>query len=482
VSTGNVQSEQPPLTDLTLSVEGAELRSLRTSLRARAKAGVSPLGLDVVHVAILVDMCAIVVAHFAVSLSVRSTLLLGLLTLSLYAAGGHYRAKVAPSLLDEMPGLVGRALVAGAITTSVWIFNDIAVQERPVYGAIVFSLLALAGRGLCYPVMRRHRISASAGRTTVIVGCGHVGNQLASTLVEHLEYGLKPIGFIDSEPLVSPDERNLPLLGGVDSLTRVLVKHNVQCVIVAFTTSRESVMVDVLRTCDRLRCEIFLVPRFYELHGSSRDTELVWGIPLTRLRRASYRSLMWRAKRAFDVVFATVAMVLLSPLFAVCALAVRLEGGPGVIFRQERVGVDGQPFTILKFRSLKPADDKEAAQRWSITGDPRLGPVGKVLRNLSLDELPQLWNVVRGDMSLVGPRPERPAFVHEFARQFPRYVARHRVPAGLTGWAQVNGLRGDTDIADRAMFDNFYIENWSMWTDVKILVRTVAQVVGRRGR
>ncbi|MGH3470563.1 MAG: sugar transferase, partial [Nocardioidaceae bacterium] len=127
------------------------------------------------------------------------------------------------------------------------------------------------------------------------------------------------------------------------------------------------------------------------------------------------------------------------------------------------------------------SSDAESAALWSIAGDPRLGPVGKRLRQLSLDELPQLWNILLGDMSLVGPRPERPVFVDEFCRKFPQYVSRHRVPVGLTGWAQINGLRGDTDISDRADFDNFYIENWSIWTDVKIMLRTVGQVVGGRG-
>jgi lipopolysaccharide/colanic/teichoic acid biosynthesis glycosyltransferase len=165
-----------------------------------------------------------------------------------------------------------------------------------------------------------------------------------------------------------------------------------------------------------------------------------------------------------------------------CAIAVRIEGGRGVIFKQERVGLDGRRFNILKFRSMKPTDDAESAQCWNIADDPRLGSVGKLLRKLSLDELPQLWNILRGDMSLVGPRPERPLFVEEFSVQVPRYVARHRVPAGLTGWAQVHGLRGDTDIADRAAFDNYYIENWSMWSDIKIMLRTVSQVFGGRGR
>jgi exopolysaccharide biosynthesis polyprenyl glycosylphosphotransferase len=182
-----------------------------------------------------------------------------------------------------------------------------------------------------------------------------------------------------------------------------------------------------------------------------------------------------------DIVISGVALLLLSPVMGACALAVRREGGPGVLFRQERVGLDGRVFEILKFRSLRPVDDTEHKVQWNISQDPRLGPVGRFLRSTSLDELPQLWNILAGHMSLVGPRPEREHFVAQFAKRIPRYTNRHRVPAGLTGWAQVNGLRGDTSIEDRASFDNYYIENWSLWGDIKIILRTVEQVLRRRG-
>jgi exopolysaccharide biosynthesis polyprenyl glycosylphosphotransferase len=242
-------------------------------------------------------------------------------------------------------------------------------------------------------------------------------------------------------------------------------------------------MVDIIRTCDRLECELFVVPRLFELHHrGGRDTEVVWGLPLIRLRRAAFRRVSWRLKRVIDLVFAAAALVLASPLLAAIAIAVRFEGGPGVLFRQVRVGVDGRRFTLLKFRSMRPVDDRESATRWSIADDDRIGPVGRMLRRTSLDELPQLWNVFRGDMSIVGPRPERPHFVDEFGKTTPRYLARHRVPCGMTGWAQVHRLRGNTSIADRARFDNYYIEHWSLWLDLKIVVRTITAVLAGEGR
>jgi lipopolysaccharide/colanic/teichoic acid biosynthesis glycosyltransferase len=174
-----------------------------------------------------------------------------------------------------------------------------------------------------------------------------------------------------------------------------------------------------------------------------------------------------------DVVLGGTALVVLAPLLLATALAVRLSVGRPVVFRQERVGCGGRPFTLLKFRSLQPVDEMESNTRWNIGKDKRLGRVGRIIRATSLDELPQLVNIVRGDMSIVGPRPERPLFVQSFTKEIRGYDDRHRVPGGLTGWAAVNGLRGDTSIEERAGFDNFYIENWSLWMDVKVVLRTV---------
>ncbi len=460
----------------------APLATPSTRYITRVSSRLRPLGIDVVPLVVVIDCGALAGAQWLAGLGAISTVLLGLLILTLNAAGGHYKARIAPSLLDELPSLAGRALVAGSITMMLrLLLPNGSLQTGPISTCLLFLVLAGLGRSIGYPLVRRYRKSGQVGRATIIVGCGRVGNQLAATLLEHPEYGLRPVGYVDDDPLIPVSDRRVPLLGNRTSLVDVLVEHDVRTVIIAFTASRESVMVDMLRSCDRLACEIMFVPRLYELHAGGRDTEVVWGLPLIRLTRASYRSLMWSSKRAFDVLLSGLSLVLLSPLLAICALAVRFSGGGGIIFRQERVGLDGHKFTILKFRTLTPSSETESSERWNIRGDPRMGRVGKVMRQLSLDELPQLWNILRGDMSLVGPRPERPAFVEQFAERFPRYVARHRVPAGLTGWAQVNGLRGDTDIADRASFDNYYIENWSMWADIKILLRTAAQVFGRRG-
>jgi exopolysaccharide biosynthesis polyprenyl glycosylphosphotransferase len=403
------------------------------------------------------------------------------LVLVLLLVSGGYRARLTLSALDELPGLVARVCVATAGTVGIAVYAaDMSDARAVLRTSAVLALLLPLIRAVAYAVVRRVRRRRLVRHRTLIVGAGVVGSQLAHALLEHPEHGLEPVGFVDSDPWLVKEKRPIPLLGGHDELADLIRTHDAQTILLAFGTYPEASIVDIVRTCDQLKCEMFFVPRLFELHSLDRDMDHVWGIPLVRLRRPAARSALWVVKRTTDRLVAAVALVVLSPVLAAVALAVRVSHGRGVLFRQVRVGLDGKEFELLKFRSLQPRDDTESATRWNVADDERMSRVGKLIRRTSLDELPQLWNVLRGDMSLVGPRPERPHFVDEFARLFPRYTARHRVPAGVTGWAQVNGLRGDTSIADRARFDNFYIENWSLWNDTKILVRTVTSAL--RGR
>ena len=411
-----------------------------------------------------------------------ATVVMAAISVTLFANGGLYRSRLTLSALDDLPALTGRALAAGALTTSVALLVDPALVRPRLLGvAALFAVLVVLSRALAYAVVRGVRRHRRVAHPTLVLGAGRVGGLVMANLQVHPEYGLDPVGCLDDDPLLTADELPAPLLGGFDALASVIVEFGVQDVIVAFGSLSENAMVDVLRTCDRLSCEIFVVPRLFEMGASGPDADVLWGLPLVRVRRAPFRTVSWRVKRGFDVLLAAVAIVGLSPVLAAVALAVRIEGGRGILFRQERVGLDGRPFNVLKFRSLKPVDEGESQTMWNIQNDTRLGPVGRFIRKTSLDELPQLFNIVRGDMSLVGPRPERPFFVAEFSRSMPRYLARHRVPAGLSGWAQVHGLRGDTSIEERARFDNYYVEHWSLWLDMKIILRTVSSVLRGSG-
>lgn len=403
--------------------------------------------------------------------------------LLIFNAQGMYRSRVSLSVLDDLPalltGLVPTVVVADWLSGIVGTGDSFGASAGRGAGLLVGIVTT---RAVAYYVVRQARLRGLIRHNALILGAGHVGLHLAETLKAHRSYGLDPVGFVDSTPRFTPGELPpAPLLGGYDDLTELINRHSVRVVIVAFGGMAESEQIAVLRTCDRLKCEMMFVPRFFELHAITRDVDQVRGLPLVRVRRAPFRSPTWPMKRLFDCVLSGAALVLLSPLLVACAAAVRLESGPGFLFRQERVGIDGRPFMLLKFRSMAPSSDTEAKVTWSIARDDRVGRVGKFLRRTSLDELPQLWNVFIGDMSLIGPRPEREYFVNQFSTEFRHYSDRHRVPVGLSGWAQVHGLRGDTSIEDRAKFDNHYIENWSLWGDTKIILRTVGHLFSRGG-
>ena len=390
-----------------------------------------------------------------------------------------YRFRCTVSLLDDLPWL-GFAGTAGVLVGEL-AGRDLSVDgfAAVLYRALVASASLVLARAAVYAVERRRRL-CGRGDATLVLGTGQIGQRLGRAMLHHPEYGLRLVGYLDD------DRRRrapppAPLLGRTDELGLWIEVMGVSTVVVTFGSTRVASLVEIVRTCDRMRCEVLMVPRLFELHSSTRDTEYVHGLPVVRLRRAPFRRFTWRVKRAIDVLCSATAIVALAPLFLLCAIAVRLEGGPGVLFRQERVSIDGRRFQMYKFRTMAPATSVEAQQRWTIAGDPRIRPVGRILRSTSLDELPQLVNVLRGDMSLVGPRPERPYFVEQLSQCHPRYRARHRVPVGLTGWAAVHGLRGDTSIPDRVEFDNAYIQNWSLWLDVKIMLWTLGAVLSRTG-
>jgi exopolysaccharide biosynthesis polyprenyl glycosylphosphotransferase len=382
-----------------------------------------------------------------------------------------------PRLGDDLPPLVGRmgtafAAVAVAATT-------LGVDAARVLGTLgraapIAALLILVGRAGSYEVTRTVRARGYVAEPTLIVGAGAVGAKLAAILAEHREYGMVPIGFLDSFDGVG---LSMPILGDTHDLVPVVERNQVRRIIVAFGAMNEEAMVRVLRDCEQIPVEVYVVPRLFELAvtPASSFAEDVWGISLIRLRGSALRARSRVVKRLFDVVAASALLVLSAPLMLACAVAVRRSSPGSILFRQKRVGRNGQIFELLKFRTMLENDDSETT--WSVVNDHRQTRVGAILRRTSLDELPQLFNVLQGTMSLIGPRPERAHFASRFDMEVPHYDDRHRVLGGLTGWAQVHGLKGDTPIADRARFDNHYIEHWSLWRDVVIFVRTVLQLL-----
>ena len=383
--------------------------------------------------------------------------------------------RITLSLGEDVAPIVARVAVA-AVTTAIFV-RSIAARDLVEIAAMGAGLVCVA-RALSYAIVRLGRARGVGAERTIIVGAGTVGVALADAMRLHREHGLVPVGFVDTVDA----ERDLPLpvLGGIDDLSDLVALHGAQTVLVAFPNADDARVARAVRACDRMRAEVYVVPRFYEL-GAQTDhgPEELAGIPLARLRRTALRSAAWPMKRALDIALSGVAVVIVSPLLGVLALAVRLTSPGPILFRQRRIGQRGKTIEIMKFRSMRVNDDSDTT--WNVARDDRLTPIGRMLRQTHLDELPQLLNVLRGDMSIVGPRPERPYFAELFSAEVPGYESRHRVPVGMTGWAQVHGLNGDTSIEERVRFDNRYIERWSLWRDLVILARTIpAVVVGLR--
>lgn len=422
------------------------------------------------------DIVAITAAALITSADPLLAGIYGVLLLGAFAASGLYRSQLNQSTLDDLPRLLRSWLV---VTSLILVGAQFVAGEQVVlWFACVAAALLVVVRMLATMSVRLLRSSRVIAHPTIIVGADSTGRLISEKIDENPQCGLQTIGFLDHERIAAAD---LPMLGGPRDFRQVLQEYQPRALIIAQSHLTEAQLVDMIRACHRHYCEVFVLPRLHQVTNLGEDTDFLGGMPLIRLRRRAYRTWGWGVKRMLDVLLSAIALVVLSPILALVALLVRIDGGPGIIFRQERVSVDGQRFQVLKFRSMRPANEAESQTQWNISQDNRVGPIGRFLRMTSIDELPQLWNILRGDMSIVGPRPERPFYVNKFAETYGGYAARHRVPCGLTGWAQVHGLRGDTSIAERAQFDNFYIENWSLWLDVKIILMTFTSIFSKPG-
>jgi exopolysaccharide biosynthesis polyprenyl glycosylphosphotransferase len=414
----------------------------------------------------------------------HAVVVMAVLSVLLFTAGERYRPRLHLSILDELPALLGRTLVAAAVVANVTAVrhNADAAAEGFLRGSASAIGFVVLGRTATGHVIRLVRRRGWSSHRTILVGGGPIAEDLARLLNQHPRYGLRVVGYVDDRGPASPTGEAASWLGPLARLEDCLRRTGAQVLLVADGEGPERQLIEILRRPAVAGCDLMVVPRLRDVGSHPGPLDHVGAIPVVRVRNASLHGPGRHLKRVSDITLSAAGLVVFSPVLLLCMLAVRLEGGPGVFFVQQRVGRDGQHFSLIKFRSVRLPEHSESEPRWSIAGDERIGPVGRVLRRTSLDELPQLWNVLRGDMALVGPRPERPCFVEQFSTENPAYAGRHRVPTGLTGLAQVSGLRGDTSIPDRTRYDNYYIENWSLWLDAKVLLRTIHEVLAARGR
>ena len=397
--------------------------------------------------------------------------LYALAVLAVLAVAGLQRLRICLRVADQ----AGRILAAVALPLLILL---------PWMPAAAAARLALwsAGLVLAFRVVTSAALRAAHRRglltePALVIGAGTFGAHIGELMRAHPELGLRPQGYLD----FGPPRRDLalPSLGTPADLAEVVARHGIRRVIVCYAACKDEDLVTVLRASQPLRADVCVVPRLYELGAAVPWSCLdeIWGIPLIPLRRLGRSPAGLALKRAFDVAVAAILLLAAAPVLLVLAAAIRLQSGRPPLFRQARVTGPGRSAEIMKLRTLTDPGDPDTS--WTVPTQQCTG-LGRWLRVTHLDELPQLVNVLRGDMSLVGPRPERPYFAERFGREILRYSDRTRMPAGITGWAQVHGLHGDTSISERARFDNQYIEYWSPWLDVVILARTLAASIFRR--
>ena len=401
---------------------------------------------------------------------------------------GLYRLRRGRSRVDDFFAVfVGSilAVVFGILATSyvqIYLANELQRQtgafqvSQPVWAIFLMLNVALtyASRDLMREVLERRWRAGIGLKRVLIAGSGELGRLVADKILEHRELGYQIVGFVDDR--ASGDHlgyRGLPLLGTIDEAADITQRENIDHLYVALPPAEHLRMIELLDATSRVMVDVKVVPDLLQVIALRARLEDLDGVPVINVNDVPLQGVNAAIKRLTDVGISSVALLCLTLPLGLVAFLVKMTSKGPVFYRQERMGLDGKSFSIVKFRSMRDDAEAESGPVWAVPGDARVTPLGRFLRRSNLDEMPQLWNVLRGDMSIVGPRPERPHFVEQFRHRFPSYMLRHKVKAGLTGWAQVNGWRGNTPLEKRIEYDLYYIENWSVRLDLKIMWLTL---------
>jgi exopolysaccharide biosynthesis polyprenyl glycosylphosphotransferase len=365
------------------------------------------------------------------------------------------------------------------VATETLAFKNSALELDYPRGVIIYAWLL----GIMLTVLGRefHRLAtvwlrdAGFGRENVlIIGSGEVARTITDKIRWSPHLGYNIVGAVNGRP--GTQMGDVPIIGTTGQLPELIDDYEVDEVIIALPDASRRELVHLISKCQRGKVSIKIYPDIFAYMAGGLSVDDLNGLPLLSVRDVALHGWKLSLKRGMDLLVAGAGLVLLSPVMTLTAILIRLESSGPVFFCQERMGLDGHPFPVIKFRSMR-SDAEAEGPAWTTTDDPRVTRIGRLMRRTNWDEFPQLINVLFGQMSLVGPRPEQPYYVQKFREYIPRYMERHREKAGMTGWAQVNGLRGDTSILERTKYDLWYVENWSLWLDIKIVLRTIFQTV-----
>ncbi len=409
---------------------------------------------------------------------------------------GVYRLRRGRSRVDDFFSvLVGSilAVVFGVIST-LYVQAYYASEEARAVGAYQVSQLVWAlflGLTIAFTYASRETVRellerrwrAGIGlKRILIAGAGDLGRMVADRILQHRELGYQVVGFVDDR--AGGDHigyRGLPLLGTLAEVGEIAQRERIDHLYVALPMEEHAKLLDLMEIASREVLDVKVVPDLLQFIALRARLEDLDGLPIINVNDVPLQGFNSLLKRAIDVVLSLGAVLVLGIPVAIIAALIKITSPGAVFYRQERMGLDGKAFTVYKFRSMYHDAEDTTGPIWAHDDDPRATPIGRWLRKLDLDELPQFWNVLKGDMSIVGPRPERPFFVEQFKHRIPQYMLRHKVKAGITGWAQVNGWRGNTSLEKRIEYDLYYIENWSVSLDLKIMWLTVIRGVFQRG-
>ena len=396
-----------------------------------------------------------------------------------------YHLVRAVSKIDEFYAVFGAGSIGTmmSVAVSTLLFKSFEFDFPRVliiYAWILTILLVTLGRWLYRAIQVRLQMNGVGRDRALIVGTGDIGQLVLDKIHGSPHLGYEVVGFVSKNGNGEIAEVNgVPVLGRADELPQLIDQHQIDEVIIALPEAAHDEILDLISKCSKADLSIKVFPDVFQIIANQVSIDDLGGLPLLSIPDVRLRGWRVTVKRLMDFTGSAIGLVLISPLMFLVAIAIKLESPGSVFYVQERMGLDAKPFFMLKFRSMR--QDAEAnGPGWTKANDPRRTRLGTILRKLNVDELPQLINVLIGDMSLVGPRPERPVYVEQFQRTIPRYMERHKEKAGMTGWAQVNGLRGDTSIAERTKYDLWYIENWSVLLDIKIIIRQVFRLFGDR--
>lgn len=397
-----------------------------------------------------------------------------------FNAYGLYKSTRPKTAFDEFYLLAKGATLGFLMVLAFTFFYRGTSYSRATLVAswILGIILLYGGRRIMAKLERGFTKRGYGVKKAIIVGTGEIGLSLYRRWKENPQFGYELIGLVEGggrlEDQANPaDSIGIPVLGAMDDLSRIINEENAELVILALPLSYHQRIMEIILGCEDLKVEFQIVPDMVEIMAARAKIVSLDGIPLISLGRTPLEGWSRILKRSVDVALSVAGLVLLSPVFAILAILIKLDSKGAVFYKQERLGRDGRRFIHYKFRSMIEDAEEKTGPTFAQEDDPRRTKVGAFMRKNNLDELPQLFNVLKGDMSLVGPRPERKFFVDKFKEGVPRYFLRHKVKSGITGWAQVNGLRGNTSIEERTKYDLFYVENWSLAFDIKILLLTL---------